>query len=145
VRFVAFWLADEATRTLTLASSSDPAIAGDWPRRTMPYEMGATGWVARHRERVVIDDITGDPRIMDGEWLARQGLTSYMAYPIVSGDELLAIVALLHSAPIACPTTPSTSSTCSWAGERGRAQRAALPRGAAPADVARRSRASPAS
>src|SRR5206468_2347248 len=34
VRFVAFWLADEAARTLTLASSSDPAIAGDSPRRT---------------------------------------------------------------------------------------------------------------
>src|SRR5439155_1680398 len=103
VRFVAFWLADEAARTLTLASSSDPAIAGDSPRRTAPYEMGATGWVARHRERVVIDDIMGDPRIMDGEWLARWGLTSYMAYPIVSGDELLAIVALLHSAPIRVP------------------------------------------
>src|SRR5438445_268547 len=103
VRFVAFWLADEAARTLTLASSSDPAIAGDSPRRTAPYEMGASGWVARHRERVVIDDIMGDPRIMDGEWLARWGLTSYMAYPIVSGDELLAIVALLHSAPIRVP------------------------------------------
>src|SRR5881396_760531 len=103
VRFVAFWLADEAARTLTLASSSDPGIAGDSPRRTAPYEMGASGWVARHRERVVIDDIMGDPRIMDGEWLARWGLTSYMAYPIVSGDELLAIVALLHSAPIRVP------------------------------------------
>src|SRR3989442_328213 len=103
VRFVAFWLADEAARTLTLASSSDPAIADDSPRRTAPYEMGATGWVARHRERVVIDDITGDPRIMDAEWLARWGLISYMAYPIVSGDELLAIVALLHSTPIRVP------------------------------------------
>src|SRR3989442_13976247 len=65
--------------------------------------MGASGWVARHRERVVIDDITGAPRIMDGEWLARWGLTSYMAYPIVSGDELLAIVAFFHSAPIRVP------------------------------------------
>src|SRR5207237_4770523 len=51
----------------------------------------------------VIDDITSDHRIMDGEWLARWGLTSYMAYPVVSGDELLAIVALLHSAPIRVP------------------------------------------
>src|SRR5438270_118954 len=103
VRFVAFWLADEAARTLTLSGSSDPAIEGVAPRRTAPYDMGATGWVARYRERLVIDDITSDHRIMDGEWLARWGLTSYMAYPVVSGDELLAIVALLHSAPIRVP------------------------------------------
>ncbi|PYO46010.1 MAG: hypothetical protein DMD84_27330, partial [Candidatus Rokuibacteriota bacterium] len=103
VRFVAFWLADEASRTLTLSGSSDPAIEGVAPRRTAPYDMGATGWVARYRERLVIDDITSDHRIMDGEWLARWGLTSYMAYPVVSGDELLAIVALLHSAPIRVP------------------------------------------
>src|SRR6266850_1109047 len=103
VRFVAFWLADEASRTLTLSGSSDPAIEGVAPRRTASYDMGATGWVARYRERLVIDDITSDHRIMDGEWLARRDLTSYMAYPVVSGDELLAIVALLHSAPIRVP------------------------------------------
>jgi PAS domain S-box-containing protein len=103
VRFVAFWLADEASHTLTLSGSSDPAIEGVAPRRTASYDMGATGWVARYRERLVIDDITSDHRIMDGEWLARWGLTSYMAYPVVSGDELLAIVALLHSAPIRVP------------------------------------------
>jgi PAS domain S-box-containing protein len=100
VRFVAFWLADESARTLTLASTSEPEIAGDAPRRTAPYDLGATGWVARHRERLVIDDIMSDHRIMDGEWLARWGLTSYAAYPVVSGDELLAILAFLHSAPI---------------------------------------------
>ena len=100
VRFVAFWLADETARTLTLASSSEPDIAGDAPRRSAPYDLGATGWVARHRERLVIDDISADPRIMDGEWLARWGLTSYAAYPVVAGDELLAILAFLHSAPI---------------------------------------------
>ena len=100
VRFVAFWLADEAGRTLTLASSSEPEIAQDAPRRTAPYDLGATGWVARHRERLVIDDIATDHRIMDGEWLARWGLTSYVAYPVLAGDELLAILAFLNSAPI---------------------------------------------
>jgi PAS domain S-box-containing protein len=100
VRFVAFWLADDAARTLTLASSSEPEIAGDAPRQSAPYDLGATGWVARHRDRLVIDDITTDHRIMDGEWLARWGLTSYAAYPVLAGDELLAILAFLNSAPI---------------------------------------------
>lgn len=100
VRFVAFWVADDAARTLTLASSSEPAITGDAPRRSATYEEGATGWVARHRERLVVDDITSDHRIMDGEWLARWGLTSYAAYPVLAGDQLLAILAFLHTAPI---------------------------------------------
>src|SRR3989475_2364091 len=103
VRFVAFWLADEATRTLTLASTSEPEIAGDAPRRSAPYDLGASGWGARHRERVVIDDITGDPRSMDAEWPARGGLISSMGFPNVSGRRVPAIVALLHSAPIPGP------------------------------------------
>jgi GAF domain-containing protein len=100
VRFVAFWLADDAARTVTLASSSEPEIAGDAPRQSAPYDLGATGWVARHRERLVIDDITSDHRIMDVGWLARWGLTSYAAYPVMAGDQLLAILAFLHTAPI---------------------------------------------
>src|SRR5947208_9291488 len=100
VRFVAFWLADEHARTVTLASTSEPEIAGDAPRRMASYDLGATGWVARHRERLVIDDITNDDRIMDGEWLERWGLTAYAAYPVLAGDELLAILAFLNSTPI---------------------------------------------
>jgi len=100
VRFVAFWLADEGARTLTLAGSSEADIALAAPRQLASYDVGATGWVARHRERLVIDDISRDERIMDRDWLAGRGLTSYAAYPVVAGDELLAILALLHSAPI---------------------------------------------
>src|SRR5204863_264706 len=37
VRFVAFWLADEHARTVTLASTSEPEIAGDAPRRMASY------------------------------------------------------------------------------------------------------------
>src|SRR5205814_1820620 len=81
VRFVAFWLADEHARTVTLASTSEPEIAGDAPRRMASYDLGATGWVARHRERLVIDDITNDDRIMDGEWLERWGPTASAADP----------------------------------------------------------------
>src|SRR5439155_1388888 len=72
----------------------------DAPRRMASYDLGATGWVARHRERLVIDDITNDDRIMDGEWLERWGLTAYAAYPVLAGDELLAILAFLNSTPI---------------------------------------------
>jgi PAS domain S-box-containing protein len=102
-RFAAFWLADEGTRTLTLASGNETAVLASSPRRTAPYEMGATGWVARHRQRLVIDDIANDPRIMDRDWIVAQGLTSYVAYPVLSGDELLAIVVLMHSSPIRVP------------------------------------------
>ena len=103
VRFVAFWLADDTSRMLTLASTSESDIAADAPRRTASYDHGATGWVARHRERLVIDDVRADPRVMDGDWLERWNLTSYVAYPVLAGDELLAILALLNSAPIRIP------------------------------------------
>jgi signal transduction histidine kinase len=100
VRFVAFWLADDATHTLALAGGSEAAINEDFPHKRITYDTGATGWVARHRERLVVDDITRDVRIVDLEWFARWGFTSFAAYPVVSGDELLAILVLCHAAPI---------------------------------------------
>jgi PAS domain S-box-containing protein len=99
-RFAAFSLADEATRTLSLAGWNDAALGASLPQASPSYDQGAAGWVARHRQRLVIDDVASDPRILNPEWFERWGLTSFAAYPVVSGDELLAILVLCHSAPI---------------------------------------------
>jgi PAS domain S-box-containing protein len=100
VRFAAFSLADEFTRTMWLAGWNDPTLGETLPNQTASYDESGCGWVARHRQRLVIDDVANDPRILNPEWFKRWGLTSFAAYPVVSGDELLAILWLCHSAPI---------------------------------------------
>jgi PAS domain S-box-containing protein len=101
VRFVSFWLADEPTRTLTFMGGSVAEIADDFPQRTVPYDDGGgIGWVARTRQRLVVDDVGDDPRIINLDWWRRWGLHGFVAYPVMAGDQLLAVLSLSHVEPL---------------------------------------------
>jgi len=100
VRFGSFWLADETTRTLTFMGGSVVEIAADFPLRTMTYDEGGVGWVARNRRYLVVDDTHADSRVASPEWGARWGLRSFVAYPVFAGDQLLAVLSLSHSEPV---------------------------------------------
>jgi PAS domain S-box-containing protein len=100
VRFGSFWLADEASRTLWFTGGSAPDIAADFPHRVQSYDGGGVGWVARTRQRLVVEDVFVDSRIVNREWWQRWGLRTLIAYPVVSGDQLLAVLALSHTEPI---------------------------------------------
>jgi PAS domain S-box-containing protein len=100
VRFVSFWLADERLRELSFHGGSVPEIAADFPHRTVSYDVGGVGWIARHRASLVVDDVESDGRIANREWWARWGLRSFVGYPVVAGDALLAILVLSHSEPV---------------------------------------------
>jgi PAS domain S-box-containing protein len=100
VRFVSFWLADEAARTLSFRGGSVSEIAATFPSPTVSYDSGGIGWVARHRQTLVVDDINTDARILHHEWWTRWDLRAFMAYPVVVGNQLLAILSLAHPEPI---------------------------------------------
>jgi GAF domain-containing protein len=96
-RFAAFWLADEATRMLSFRGGSVPEIAKDLPEHARSYDVGIAGWVARHRTAIDVPDIFGDPRIVLHDWWRRWGLRSLSGHPVMAGDELLAVLALIHT------------------------------------------------
>ncbi len=101
VRFVSFWLADEAARTLTFMGGSVAEIADDFPQRTVSYEDGGgIGWVARTRQRLVVDDFGDDPRLINLDWWRRWALRGFVAYPVMAGDQLLAVLSLSHVEPV---------------------------------------------
>jgi PAS domain S-box-containing protein len=100
VRFVSFWLADEQARTLSFMGGSVPEIAATFPSPTVSYDSGGIGWVARHHQTLVLDDVRLDARVLHPEWWARWNLRSYVAWPVIAGNELLAILSLTHPEPI---------------------------------------------
>src|SRR5262245_21730255 len=53
-RLVTFWLADEERRTLSLTSSTVPEMMESYSPAIMSFDQGGTGWVARHREPLVV-------------------------------------------------------------------------------------------
>jgi GAF domain-containing protein/CheY-like chemotaxis protein len=101
VSFASFWLADDERRTLSFRGGSVHEVAADFPHRVSSYDVGGIGWTARHRAALVVDDVFSDPRMLDRAWWTRWGFRAFAAYPVVSGDTLLAVLSLSHSAPIA--------------------------------------------
>src|SRR5262249_17835391 len=99
-QFGSFWLADERTRTLVYTAGSVPQIGRDSSQLRASYDVGLIGWVARHRESLVIDDVFADSSAMNNAWWRTWVFQSFAGYPVVVDDELLAILALCHSQPV---------------------------------------------
>ncbi|MGH7310019.1 MAG: GAF domain-containing protein, partial [Candidatus Rokuibacteriota bacterium] len=100
VKYALFWLADEERRTLTVKSASAPGIAEDFPQPTVSYDFDSVGWLARHRAPLRIDDTSLDERVVHREWWRRWGVQAFAGYPVMAGEELLAVLVLCHSEPI---------------------------------------------
>jgi len=99
-RLVTFWLADEERRTLSLTSSTVPEMMESYSPAIMSFDQGGTGWVARHREPLVVDDMLSDERLVNRAWTERWGIRSFAGYPVLAGDELLAVMSLGHTEPL---------------------------------------------
>ena len=105
VRFASFWLADEASRTLAFMGGSVEEMVRDFPQPTVTYdEGGGIGWVARTRRRLRVDDVYSDPRMINLDWWQRWSMRGFLAYPVMAGDRLLAVLCLSH--PEAVIVTP---------------------------------------
>ena len=75
-------------------------MAGDFPRRLMSYDVGGVGWVARTRQRLIVQDVFADPRIVNLEWWQRWGMRTLIAYPVLAGDQLVAVLGMAHTEPV---------------------------------------------
>ena len=96
---VGLWVADEAARTLEPRAFSDERFAATYPRRRIKFEEGLPGWVAAHRETLVVPDVFADGRILAVDWFRQHDLRSAYIVPIVHQDALLGVLALNGRAP----------------------------------------------
>ena len=99
-RLATFWLADEQRRTLSFTSGSTLDMTENFTPLLVTYEQGGIGWVARHRAPLVVDDMLSDERLLNRAWSERWGLRSFSGYPVLAGEELLAVMALGHTEPL---------------------------------------------
>jgi signal transduction histidine kinase/DNA-binding response OmpR family regulator len=96
---VCFMVADEVGQCLEVRAFSDAVLCADWPVRSLRYDQGAWGWVARHRQSLHIPDITTDARSIARDWMQMHGLSSFLGVPILLDGALLAVLALLGREP----------------------------------------------
>jgi GAF domain-containing protein/CheY-like chemotaxis protein len=99
VPLASIWVANEATRTLTFRTASDP-MADDVPAKTVAYGEGGAGWVALERRPLEVADVAQDPRLKSRDWAASHGISSLLAVPILFQDTLMGVLSLNGRRPI---------------------------------------------
>ena len=89
------WEADPAGRTLTRRAWTTASSVGALGLPdVLTFEQGGTGWVARHREPLFVEDVAGDPRIMAADWALSRDLVGFAGAPVEAGGNLLGVLTL---------------------------------------------------
>ncbi len=91
---VGVWVADEKAGTLEVRAFSDDRLDASYPHRRIRLDEGLPGWVATHRQPLIIADAFADGRALAPEWFRQHGLRSAYIVPIVHQEALLGVLAL---------------------------------------------------
>ena len=76
------------------AWTADPSIGAMELPASLTLQQGGTGWIARHREPLFVDDISRDVRILAADWALSRDLIAFAGAPVAVGGELLGVLTL---------------------------------------------------
>ncbi|MFI5328531.1 MAG: ATP-binding protein [Candidatus Rokuibacteriota bacterium] len=92
---VVLWELDRAAGVLTRrAWTTDPSIGAMELPTSLTMAQGGTGWIARHREPLFVEDIATDERIMAAKWALSRDMVAFCGVPVAAGEELLGVLSL---------------------------------------------------
>jgi signal transduction histidine kinase/CheY-like chemotaxis protein len=64
-------------------------------RAELAFGEGLTGYVALTQQRLVVDDVLGDPRAVNVEWMREEGYVGAVVIPLIVRDKLAGVLTLL--------------------------------------------------
>jgi signal transduction histidine kinase len=92
---VVLWEVDRAAGLLIRrAWTTDPAIGEVELPTFLTMAQGGTGWIARHREPLFVEDVATDERIMAAQWALSRDLVAFCGVPVAAGEELLGVLTM---------------------------------------------------
>ncbi|MGH7413057.1 MAG: hybrid sensor histidine kinase/response regulator [Candidatus Rokuibacteriota bacterium] len=92
---VVLWEVDRAAGVLVRrAWTTDSSIGAMELPTSLTMEQGGTGWIARQREPLFVEDIAADARILAAQWALGRDLVAFAGVPVAAGDDLLGVLTL---------------------------------------------------
>jgi len=82
------------TKCLHLVASAGLSERLDGTHRRVPLGTLKIGRIAESRQPVLTNDLHGDPRIADKEWVRREHLRAFAGYPLDFAGEVLGVLAM---------------------------------------------------
>ena len=102
--FARIWTLDPTGKVLVLAASEGMYTHRDGPHSRVPVGKFKIGLIAQERQPHLTNSVTGDPRVGDQAWAAREGMVSFAGYPLIVGDQLVGVMAMFARVPLSPAT-----------------------------------------
>jgi transcriptional regulator with GAF, ATPase, and Fis domain len=87
-------LCRDRTLCLHLVASAGLAARLDGTHQRVPLGTLKIGWIAESRQPVMTNDLLGDQRISDKDWVGREHLHAFAGYPLDFAGEVLGVLAM---------------------------------------------------
>jgi len=95
------WLLNEFEQVLTLQGDAGEYTYPNPKHNRIPVGQYKVGWVAKHREPLLINDLASSPYVSDYKWAEREGIIAFAGYPLVIKNRVLGVMALFARHPLA--------------------------------------------
>ncbi|MBI1765355.1 MAG: PAS domain S-box protein [Acidobacteria bacterium] len=92
--FARVWLVNDSGDTLELQASAGLYTHTDGAHQFVPLGQFKIGLIAEEKMPHLTNDVLNDPRVGDKEWAAREGLSAFAGYPLLSQGKLLGVLAM---------------------------------------------------
>ncbi len=92
--FARIWTLDPEAGELELQASAGLYTHIDGPHGHVPVGKLEIGMIAQERKAHLTNDVAGDPRVPEQEWVQREGLVAFAGYPLTVEDRLVGVMAV---------------------------------------------------
>lgn len=101
VSMARIWMLDDSGKMLHLvAHCHSTGSAGDRLQQ-VPVGQHLVGAVAETKQPLILENIQDDPRVGDPEWVKKEGITSFVGYPLMVDHRLSGVLVLFSRQPLA--------------------------------------------
>ncbi len=92
--FARVWTLDSTGTILELQASAGLYTHRDGAHSRVPVGQYKIGKIAQERRSLVTNQVLGDARVHNQEWVRREGMIAFAGFPLMREDRLLGVVAL---------------------------------------------------
>ncbi|MBI2215848.1 MAG: GAF domain-containing protein [Candidatus Rokubacteria bacterium] len=96
---VRVWLAADVPGVYTLAAQAGDATTPDGFQMRLGAGEGLVGWIVERLSPLVIDDVAADERLVNLDWIRREGLVSFLGVPVIVADAAVGVLAVMTRRP----------------------------------------------
>ncbi|WP_454062327.1 PAS domain S-box protein [Candidatus Nitrospira salsa] len=94
------WILNTSEQILELRASAGLYTHQDGAHGRIPVGQFKIGKIASEKRPHLTNDVIGDPRVPDQEWVKQESLVAFAGYPLMSGQNVLGVMGMFSRRPL---------------------------------------------